>query len=219
MTRINVRSLPMHHREAGTTVLELLLALSLVAAMLTMIFGSFSFGRRAWETADRVESQSSVDQAQSWLRQIIAEARPTVIVTANGRQEITFRGDAESISFVADLRGTVTTGGLHDIRLSLEEADDLPPTKRLVAMLSLYRPSKTGDVGARDQSSVERIVIDHAQSIRFRYFGSPNEGERAQWHHDWVHASAIPELIAIDLAFPPDDHRRWRPLAVRPELR
>ncbi len=205
--------------EAGTTLLELLLALSLVAVMLTMIFGSFGFGRRAWESADRVEDQSSIDSVQSLLRQLLSEARPAKAYDASGRQAIAFTGEAQSITFVVNMRGMITTGGLHEVRLGLASAEPGQSQGRLVAAFALYRPGQARIADRPDAAPEERLLVDGVQSLELRYFGAAKLGDKPQWHKRWADAEALPQLIEVAVEFDPEDPRRWTLLLVRPELR
>lgn len=206
------------HAEAGTTLLELLLALSLVAVMLTMIFGSFSFGRRAWEAADRVEDQSSIDQVQSLLRQLLSEARPAKALDASGRQTIAFTGEAQSVTFVVNLRGTTTTGGLHEVRLGLSSTA-AETGGRLVAAFSLYRPAPVPIEDGAEKEPEARPLVEGVRSLSLRYFGAIRLGERPQWHDRWVSSESLPQLIEVGVELQDGDVRSWPPLLVRPELR
>ncbi len=207
------------HSEAGTTLLELLLALSLVAVMLTMIFGSFGFGRRAWEAADRVEDQSSIDAVQSLLRQLLSEARPAKAIDGSGRQTIAFKGEAQSITFVVNLRGTTTTGGLHEVRLGLAGAEAGQPEGRFVAAFALYRPGPSPVADRPDKAPEERLLADGVRSLTLRYFGAAKLGDKPQWHERWADAETLPQLIEVAVDLEADDPRRWPLLLVRPELR
>ena len=207
------------HSEAGTSLLELLMALSLLAVLLTMIFGSMGFGRRAWEAGDRVEAQASIDQVQNLLRQLLSEARPARIVDTSGRQQVAFRGEADSMTLVANLHGTVTTGGLHEIRIRMSDADAPGSLHQIVAAFVPYRPAARDGIDKARTKDGEHILVEGAQAMKIRYFGSLRQGEAAQWHDHWTAAANLPELIDVLVELPSGDSRHWPAMLVQPALR
>lgn len=199
--------------ERGTSLLELLLVLSLMAVVLTMIMGSFGFGRRAWEAADRIEAQTQLDAAAALVRRLLAEAVPTRVIDTQGRQSLRFSGEESRVRFVANAQGTVTTAGLQEI---IVESPAAPSGSHdLVLRLSVYRPTRNADTA----NTQDRVLVSGIDGVLFRYYGRERDNEAAEWHRAWLSKSGLPDLIEMTVALPENDERTWPVLVVEPKLR
>jgi len=90
-------------RERGFTLLEILLALSIVAALLAITFGGLRVGLAAWRQGeDRAEAQQHARSLVEVLRRSLAATHPYQVPPpgGGGQPTILFEGDPERLSFV-----------------------------------------------------------------------------------------------------------------------
>lgn len=180
------------HRDAraGMTLLELLLALSLMAAMAMTLAAVLGLTGKA---ALRIgEAGVSTDQlvARHAIREWI-EAAPRTAA---------FLGSAETLRFVT--------------------LSDTPPFSAAdAATVSLTRDAEGAVVaeifGATDGAAVQRLTLSPAGALRLRYFGRLSSLAPPAWHEDWPAAAGLPDLVRIDYSGPKGDFPR---LTVIPAL-
>jgi general secretion pathway protein J len=92
--------------EAGFTLLELLVAMTLLSLLLVALSGGVHFAGRAWQMQEeRIGRQGDINAVQSVLRQMLASGQ-------------SFEGDSESLRFVGKLPAALARGGLFDIDLT-----------------------------------------------------------------------------------------------------
>jgi len=89
-------------RERGFTLIELVLALSILAVMLAVLFGSLRVGLRAWQRGE--ERAETLQHARS-MTQILEQALGGAyafqgVVDQNSQPQIIFKGAADRLSFV-----------------------------------------------------------------------------------------------------------------------
>ncbi|MEE9250386.1 MAG: prepilin-type N-terminal cleavage/methylation domain-containing protein, partial [Alphaproteobacteria bacterium] len=66
-------------RERGFTLLEVLIAMTLLGLIMMLLFGGLRLGTRAWETnSDRVEEISQIEISHQIIRRMLAQAYPLV---------------------------------------------------------------------------------------------------------------------------------------------
>ena len=187
--------------------------------MLTMIFGSFGFGRRAWKPpiASKISPRSMLSSRcyvscfGSAPRQGDRSLRP---------QTIAFKGAAQSLTFVVDLRGTTTTVRLHEVRLGSRAPrqgnprdGSLPPSRSTGQDLPLLPIVRTKHP-RRDSSPME------SGRLRCVTLGAAKLGDRTpNGTNRWADGETPPQLIEVAVNLEADDPRRWPLLLVRPELR
>ncbi len=92
----------MRRSERGFTLLELVLALSIVAAMLAIVFGGLRVGIRAWQRGEeRSESLQHARSLAALLSQSLGGTLAYLGPAAAGvQQEVLFQGEPDKLSFV-----------------------------------------------------------------------------------------------------------------------
>ena len=109
--------------QAGFTLVELLVALALTAAIANFIVGGFQLVRRAAAITYDRESAEEVDAAATQLRGLLARTTPvTTIDDADSIARLVFEGRTDAITFVALSEATAFQGGLMRVRLSCRAA-------------------------------------------------------------------------------------------------
>ncbi|HEV8262433.1 MAG TPA: prepilin-type N-terminal cleavage/methylation domain-containing protein, partial [Burkholderiales bacterium] len=99
---------------SGYTLIEMLVALSLLALMAVLLSGSFRFGARTWEaTSQEIDRVGEVEAAQNFLRRQLAQAMPLTFRPAAAEPEPVFRGEAQDLQFSAPLSFQHSAAGLY----------------------------------------------------------------------------------------------------------
>ncbi len=217
-----------HRSEAGFTLIELQVALTLLGLISVVLFGGLRFGTRAWEAGNvRAERLAQVQAVQALLRRRIAQAQPPISEaadTAVGRS--TFAGEPDVLQFLAVVPSRAGVGGIYAFDLAVIEdserggaqggaqAVQLEFTWRLHRADGEAEPDDTPEAGLGGR----RVLIDGLKSVRFEYYGVSAPGQAAEWHDRWDSEASLPGLIAIEAEFPEGDGRAWPVLQVAPKL-
>jgi general secretion pathway protein J len=107
-------------RPNGFTLIELVIALALVALITVLLFSGLRLGSRAWDGVDTVaERNAELRSARGFLDRTLSQARDLVL-RYDAQDHQVFAGDATSLEFVAPLSEHVGIPGLYVLRLGLE---------------------------------------------------------------------------------------------------
>jgi len=217
--------------EAGFTLVELLVALTLLGLISVVLFGGLRFGTRAWEASSvQAERLAKVQAVQALLRRRIAQALPPGPEAARvaGPEEgrAVFSGESDALLFLAVVPSRAGVGGIYAFDLVViddgaGEGEGEGGGARLELTWRLHRADD--DEAARDETPAEglggrRILIDGLARAQFRYFGAMGPGQAANWGDSWDAETALPGLIAIEAEFPEGDNRAWPVLQIAPKL-
>jgi general secretion pathway protein J len=195
---------------AGFTLLELLIALSLMSLLTVVILGALGTGARVWEHASieqHVVEETVV--ARKFLRRWLEQAYPLVDRSEPLRPVMDFRGTRERLDLVAPVAGGIMPGGLARYSVFVQQNDG-----RSDLLVAMRHERADGNIAAHSSS----ILIENVSDMSVAYFGAQRSGEPEGWHDAWSEATNLPRLVRISIAYPPGDKRTWVELDVAPKI-
>lgn len=204
-------------REAGFTLLELLIAITILGLLATILFGGLRFGTRVWNTGDlALERFSEVQSAYEVMRRTLTRAVPlspaSAAADADDGEIGVFEGGVQGLRFLGPAPAGAMPGSIYQFALQAEGDDE---RKRLVLSLRpLHALGETAN--SRDLSRV--VLLDGVRAIRFAYFGETPESDTPAWLSAWEDGQGLPVLISVQIEFRPGDPRVWPQLIVAPML-
>lgn len=179
--------------QAGFTLLEILLALVLLAFVMAGIWGALAGATRITHSADSVMAQGEqVRTVQQFLRRYVGAAAPEPYTTRPGVAPRVFAGDAHSMRYVAPLPMQSGHAGLYLQTVSLQ-SDGSGNTSLELA----YQPY-TDDVPATQTPVKHRLLAD-LHGGKFQYLGTTTFGRPPIWRDDWHSTSGMPLAVRIEL--------------------
>ena len=201
------------HRERGFTLLELLVAITLLGVLIAALFGALRLGARVWETGEaRLDANGRVQVAQEFLRRQLSQAMPLLEVTgdpaASGR--LLFEGDQDRLRFVSLLPEHLGAGA-NLMELAVRDPAHVgAPGDLVIRWQQLELSSEAGPA----RESEEQILIEGIESLEITYFsGAPAEA-KPTWWQEWRQQRSLPSLVRVRVGFPDGDGRSWPELMV-----
>ena len=203
---------------SGFTLLELLIAITLLGLIAVLLAGGVRLGARVWETADEhAEALAQLEVVQGFLRRQLSQTYPLRLVDADSRSHSAFQGGPETLQFAVLAPPQFGFGGFYLLAIDLTETAEgrqLRLTARQYHPEMIERP-EAGEVR-------ETVLLDRVAAVEFSYFGAPVPDEPPFWQEHWggegERASELPALVRLRLAFERDDGRYWPELVVAPRI-
>ncbi|MBN2886184.1 MAG: prepilin-type N-terminal cleavage/methylation domain-containing protein [Chromatiaceae bacterium] len=227
-----------HHRlgraTAGFTLVELLIALSMISLITLLLFSGLRLGANTWERVDAsVERLAERRAAHAFLVRTLNQMRPETLML-DAEPHAIFAGDAERLEFVAPLSRHLGLPGLYLLRLSLEPSDqgtalvlthwllhpevlagapDSPPWTPLAEEEGVETADALGTLDENQSAGAfgRTPLLDNAEGFAIRYFGAREGDTEPGWHEDWLAQPVPPQLIRVRL-----DNSGWPDLEVAP---
>ncbi|RFC32854.1 MAG: general secretion pathway protein J [Candidatus Nitrotoga sp. SPKER] len=200
------------HKITGFTLLELLIAMSLLGFILVLLFGGMRLGARSWDAGEiRTENSTHLALLQGFLRRELSQVTP-FHWKKKADMNLAFSGQPDNVKLVAPIAVRLGTGGLFLISLELVQDND-------IGQLVMRRAIPDADsVDFTALEKAEKIVLaDHVKELSFSYFGVDTKDAEPQWRDQWGNRDTqqrLPYLIRVRVKF--NNGRVWPDLVVAP---
>ncbi len=179
---------------AGFTLLEILLAMTLMSLILASIGSGLHLGRRSWETGLLYESVAEVEEAARAVAAQLAQVFPVSLAREGAAATVAFNGRANACRFVTLSEGGGQWGGLN-----LMEIGDQAGGRgsEVTVWTRVFRAEEWANAARQSTRAVS--LLRDAAYFRLSYFGEVRKGSRPVWSDDWVDRESLPLLIGVRL--------------------
>ncbi|MGB0133166.1 prepilin-type N-terminal cleavage/methylation domain-containing protein [Dokdonella sp.] len=191
---------------AGFTLIEVMLAILLLAVLLAAAFGGIRSAVKGMAVGeDLIDRTNRLRVAQEFIRHQISRVLPLPFGQESGTgSNFLFQGERDFMRFVAPMPGYLSNGGSYVQTLELSNTRN---GKQLLfghAMLNGF------DLKRLDKDQAEPVILmDQVESGRFEYRKLDDQGELEDWSDDWDDPSLIPVMVRINLKMRPQALVGW----------
>jgi general secretion pathway protein J len=199
-------------RSRGFTLVELTIALVLMAAIAALLYGSLSLSVRSWDGGEaKMQQVADLRTTQTYLRAQIGAEYPQRMLKIAGFP-LLFTGERDEMRYAAALPPRVAQGGVYYFRLAVVRDGD----RSLLVQERVIPDVNALEVPAF--SGAERsILAEGVAELRIAYFGRPADAGDAvapTWLDRWDDKQRLPILVRIDVK--PEKGAAWPTLVVEP---
>ena len=170
---------------SGFTIIEIMLAVSILAMVIATVFTSFRIGINAWEKGEsKIEAFQTKRAVNTLIYREIKSAYPYTITPGELDTHIkynAFFGESDSLKFVSHASTTGRSTGLSLIEMWTEDEKGLFIGER-EALVS--NRSDLNDIDLRDEDTAVSVCSE-IKEISFRYFERKNKDEEGEWQENW----------------------------------
>jgi general secretion pathway protein J len=184
-------------RQRGFTLLELMIALVLLALIMTVLLSALRLGASSWDAAERkVAAVAEREMAMRVVERQLALAMPVMHAAEGEEEHLAFEGGPDAVSWVSPLPAHRGGGGVQYMRLALGETDR---GRGLVLTWRLFHPDVMDAPAAQVEDAV--LLMEGVEGLHLSYLGAPDDDnpERREWFDRWDHENRMPDLIRLTL--------------------
>lgn len=189
----------------GFTLLEVLIAMTLMSIMMVLLFGSLRIGATAWDSGEkRLDRSSQLLVVQSFLRRHLAAAIPWRVGDPE-RLGAQFLGNRNGFDYVGFLPAQIKPG-LYRFHLFVDGRGERRSLKLGVTSLD-----ESGDAQPIEDLEILRDIED----VKFAYLLRISPGAEPVWVEEWTE-DMIPAVVSIRVR--PLGEEPWPAILVAPRL-
>ncbi|MEM9533703.1 MAG: prepilin-type N-terminal cleavage/methylation domain-containing protein [Pseudomonadota bacterium] len=204
-------------RQAGFTLVELLMAITLMAMVMTLAYQGLRAGARTVDAGEEMVDRSNrLRIVQGFVRNQISRMLPLALKSEEDDEDtlgvVLFEGEDDTMRFVAPMPGYLSRGGPHEQVLALRSG---PNGKELLFAFRLLGTFEDGDA-LEDSEQPPTVLLDGIRDGTFEYLTVDDEGEPTLWLDEWEDESVTPLLVRIELEMTSGSRMTWPTLDVAP---
>ncbi|MDO9168684.1 MAG: prepilin-type N-terminal cleavage/methylation domain-containing protein [Methylobacter sp.] len=195
---------------AGFTLIEVLIAMTLLSIMVVLLFSSLSICAKSWEQGE--SKIAEVNEAavvyhffQRHLSSAIplwddfttrdggyAASRPGAGAAAENKDKtFSFQGKKQSLQFVSVFPASARRTGMQLFSIETQQQDG---EQHIKVTLTPFYPVAEGEEWHQE----EVVLLKHINDFALAYFGVDDSGEGA-WQDQWLEKDAQPRLVKISI--------------------
>jgi len=199
-------------RTAGFTLVELLLAMTLLSMLLALAYGGLHAATHATDRGQEIlEESGRLRMAHQFVRKQLNQAIPLAFVQADQSQPTSeepevFLGSDRSVRFVGPMPGYLGFGGPQVQQLSIVPGEN---GLELVLEHALLQGFEESELTLAEPI----MLIDHIAYAQFQFLGFDEDNQLQSWTSNWEEAGKLPEAVALDIEFEEGSYTEW-PLMV-----
>jgi prepilin-type N-terminal cleavage/methylation domain-containing protein len=165
---------------AGFTLIEITIAITLLALMVATLYGSFHLSEQAMVKAQaRAEESQGLRTFHSFLGEYIHSAYPYRPAARDAA--VYFIGDDRGVEFVSSLSTGLGGRGMSKVRISSELAGNRGATLTLEEEMPVRVSDKDSGSGGGYRNSV--VLAEGLRGLRLEYLDSQSQDEN--WVDEW----------------------------------
>jgi len=193
----------------GFTLVELLLAITLMSMLLALAYSGLRTSARATERGQVIlEESGRIRMAHQFVRKQLNQMVPLVFIQDEVQKEerTIFEGSSDAIRFVGPMPGYLGFGGPQVQELALVPGEQ---GTALVLSHALLQGFEEANLYEREPI----VLIDRIDQASFSFLGFDEEGELADWTSTWEDPASMPVAVSLEIGFEEEVFTTW-PLLV-----
>ena len=182
-------------RAAGFTLIEVVVAMTLLGIMMVLLYSGLTFAMRSWDAAERVGTRATDQRiGTNFLRRELGETfpmrwkEPTML-------QFAFEGKAHTLRFVSSRPAGIQAGGLSLVGLAVEDDGE---RHRSLLMRRAMPDDEAKDFGPLERSEQKpTVLVSGVRDVAFSYFGAQNDFTDPDWVDEWPYPSRMPMMVRL----------------------
>ncbi|MFA5922846.1 MAG: prepilin-type N-terminal cleavage/methylation domain-containing protein [Methylococcaceae bacterium] len=184
---------PCRLRLRGFTLIEVLIAMTLLSIMVVLLFSSLKICADSWEKGEnKITDVNEVAVVYNFFQRHLSVAKPLWNDFSGENKTLSFQGKTQSLQFVSAFPASAGRTGLQLFSIELQAEDNDQVIK---VTITPFFPAAEGEEWHKEEVS----LIKHVSDFTLAYFGSDDGVSEGSWQDEWLDKEVQPRLVKINI--------------------
>lgn len=177
----------------GFTLIEVLVAMTLLSIMMVLLFASLKICAESWEQGEKkINEVNEIASVINFFHWHLTVAKPLWNDFSKEERMFSFQGKRQALQFVSAFPASAGRSGLQLISVSLQKENG---EQALKVTLTPFYPLADGQEWLKE----EETLIRHVNDFSLAYFGSTDGSTESRWQDEWLKKNKQPSLVKIKI--------------------
>jgi general secretion pathway protein J len=188
-------TLPCRKTNLGFTLIEVLIAMTLLGLMVVLLFSSMKICADSWlKGEDKISEVNDVAVVYQFFQHHLGAAKPLWDDFSDKEKNkiFAFQGETQALQFVSSFPASAKKSGLQlfSLKLIKEGGEQIIQ----VSIKPFYA------IAEGEEWRLEEVtLLRHVRSFTLSYFGSDDPQTDGLWQNDWLNRESQPRLVKIKI--------------------
>ncbi|MGR8998831.1 MAG: prepilin-type N-terminal cleavage/methylation domain-containing protein [Gammaproteobacteria bacterium] len=185
----------------GFTLMEVLIAMTLLSIIVVLLFGSLRICAQSWEQGEKKMTEvNEVAVVYQFFQRYLSTAEPLWNNFSNDEASFSFQGKAQSLAFVSPFSASAGRSGAQLFSIYTQEENQ---EKIIKVAVTPFFPVAEGEEWQKE----EVVLVRHVRDFTMAYFGKSDASGQDDWQDEWLEKDALPRLVKIKIEL--DNETFW----------
>jgi general secretion pathway protein J len=194
----------------GFTLIEVLIAMTLLSVMVVLLFGSLRICAQSWELGEqKISEVNEIAVVYQFFQRHLTTTEPLWNDFSVDEESLAFQGKVQSLAFVSAFPASAGRSGQQLFFLQVQEEDR---DKIIKVSVTPFFPVAEGEEWQHE----DVVLIRHVSDFALAYYGNDDESGQALWQDEWLEKDVLPQLIKIRIKL--ENATYWPDMLIQPRL-
>ncbi|NOR69136.1 MAG: prepilin-type N-terminal cleavage/methylation domain-containing protein [Methylomarinum sp.] len=177
---------------AGFTLLEVMLAMTLLSIMVTLLFASLKVAAESWNKGEaKIAEVNEKAVVYQFFKRHLPSIQPLWDEFSDDDRQFSFQGENDKFQFVSVFPASAGRKGLQLFEIIFDKAAE----GQVKVRLKPFYPASEDQQWQQE----EVVLLEHVSKFKISYFAKDISGSEGEWHDSWKEKQHLPALIKINI--------------------
>ena len=192
--------MPADRKNTGFTLLEVMLAMTLLSIMVVLLFSSLKIGAESWNKGEsKIAEVNEKAVVYQFFKRHLPSIRPLWDDFSDDERSFSFQGEVGTFQFVSVFPVSAARKGLQLFKIFPDKSE-----KGVIkVLLTPFYPT----LEEQQWEPEEVVLLENVEEFELSYFGKDDSDDEGVWVDNWQEKELLPALIKIKIVL--KDHSYW----------